>query len=126
MPDPVVIEDKWNSIRQRFVFADSISNTANVIGDFFKNTDFNEPPKISIDLGKAESEYDYGTTSFALDMSWYARYKPTVDVFLSAWIWLVFLWRLYIKLPNIINGVGSDMAAVHSASETSMKRGGKL
>lgn len=40
-------------------------------------------------------------------MSWYARYKPIVDPFLSAFMWLVFSWRIFTQLPNIINGVGS-------------------
>ena len=108
VPSEDYVSDRWDSIRAKFSFADSISETAGIIVRFFKETAFNEPPKIYIDLGKAESKYDYGGQTYCLDMVWYERYKPTVDVFLSAWIWLVFLFRVYTKLPAIINGVAGD------------------
>lgn len=64
-----------------------------------------EPPKIQIDLGKANSKYDYGSTCYALDMSWYEPYKPMVDNILSTIMWAFFIWRLFVALPNIINGI---------------------
>lgn len=106
IPEEDYITNRWNAIRSRFSFADSISETVDIIFTFFKETAFDEPPKIHIDLSYAESKYDYGGETYCLDMSWYERYKPTVDAFLSAFMWACFIWRLYVALPNIINGVG--------------------
>lgn len=105
------MSDKWQSIRGRFGFADSIAETGDIIIRFFKETAFDEPPKVYIDLGKAESEYDYGGETFCLDMTWYERYKPIVDPFLSAWMWLVFIYGVYTNLPNIISGSAGTFKA---------------
>lgn len=107
VPSSDYVSERWNSIRSRFSFADSITETVDIISTFFKETAFDEPPKVHIDLGYAESEYDYGGETYCLDMSWYARYKPIVDPFLSAFLWIAFIWRIFTQLPNIINGVGS-------------------
>ena len=101
-----------------------------MIFTFFKETAFDEPPKVHIDLGYAESKYDYGGETYCLDMSWYARYKPTCDTFLSGFMWLVFIWRLFTSLPNIINGVGSAYEPYNTLNDSSgyvkwSLRGGK-
>lgn len=112
VPDEDFVTERWNSIRERFSFVDSISETADIIIRFFKDTIFDEPPKIYINLGNAESKYDYGSSAYCLDMTWYARYKPIVDPFLSGWIWLCFIYRVYTKLPSIIGGVAGDFQTV--------------
>lgn len=43
-----------------------------------------------------------------LDLSWYEPYKPTVDLFLSGFIIVGFVWSLFRQLPGIINGVNND------------------
>ena len=40
----------------------------------------------------------------ALDLSWYAPYKPTVDAILSGFFWLSYIYMLFKKLPGIIHG----------------------
>lgn len=133
IPDEDFISERWNSIKARFSFADSISNTASAIVRFFETTAFDEPPKVYINFDFAESKYDYGGQAYCLDMSWYARYKPVVDAFLSAWLWLCFIWRVYTRLPAIINGAAGDFQVVNSAYESrdyikwslSQRRGGK-
>ena len=118
VPSEDYITDRWNSIRDRFGFAESIASTADIIFTFFKDTAFDVPPKVYLHLDHAESQYDYGGKSVCLDMSWYSRYKPTVDAFLSAWLWLVFSYRIYVRLPGTINGVGGDFQVAHDASES--------
>lgn len=94
----------------------------------FNEASYNEPPKVYINFKLAESKYDYGGQTYCLDMSWYQRYKPVVDTFLSAWIWLCFMWRLFIKLPNIINGVAGDFETVDnfSSRESLFNQGTKI
>lgn len=107
VPDADFISDKWNSIRSRFDFADSISSSGELILDVLNGID-PEPPVIYIDLGASEGSYDIGGEVPFLDLRWYERYKPTGDAIISAFLWLVFAWRMFIKLPGIIGGLPGD------------------
>lgn len=109
MPEGDFIKDKVSYLRSKFGIIDSVSGTVSVLGDFFDTVSDGVPPKIEMHLNKAESEYNYGDTAVALDMSWYARYKPTVDVILSSMIWLFFVWRVFVKLPSIIGGFSGQV-----------------
>lgn len=106
VPDEDYLTEKLNHIREKFGFADSVMAMGEVFKEMF-SVNPTEPPKIVINLGNAESKYNYGGSTLALDMSWYARYKPSVDAILSSIMWVVFGWRLFVGLPNIISGVGS-------------------
>lgn len=94
----------------------------------FNEASYDEPPKVYINFKLAESKYDYGGQAYCLDMSWYQRYKPTVDSWLSAWLWITFAWRVYVKLPNIINGVSGDFETVDnfSSRESLFNQGTKI
>lgn len=78
--------------------------TGDILNEFFQDVQSGEPPKIVIDLSLSESKYNWGASGYALDMSWYARYKPEVDSLLSAMMWLFFIWRVFVALPGIIAG----------------------
>lgn len=103
---------KIDSLRSEFGFASSVMDTVKTFNNFFTQINFDEPPSITIDLNSTNSKYDYGTTAKAIDLKWYAKYKPTVDVLLSSFIWVVFIFNTWKDLPNIINGVGSGGHAV--------------
>lgn len=109
VPDKDFLSDKVQSIRDKFGIIDSVTGTIDVLEDFFVNVASGVPPKIEIDLSKAESQYDYGGTAYALDMGWYAKYKPIVDVVLSAIIWVLFAWRIFVRMPSIISGFSSNV-----------------
>lgn len=63
-------------------------------------------PSIAIDFGQAQSVYgyNYGGSMQVLDLSWYTQYKPTVDVILSGFLWILFLWGIFKHAPSIISG----------------------
>lgn len=104
-PDFNSIGDKYNQLLNKFGFLSSISDTVSEITNIFNLSYENpEPPVIYMDLSQAESEYDYGDRAVALDLSWYARYKPTVDNLLSALMWGFFIWNTYTHIPDILNG----------------------
>lgn len=65
-------------------------------------------PSIVMKLGAAESPYGYvyGGDVQVLDLSWYAKYKPSVDLILSGFLWLLFLWGVMKQAPNIVSGSG--------------------
>lgn len=67
------------------------------------------PPKVSINLAAAEGNIKWGDSAYVLDMTWYARYKPTVDTVLSGIMWLCFGWAIYKRIPDILSGVGLTM-----------------
>ena len=105
VPSPKFFDSRINYLKSRFTFYEAISSTGTAIVDFFTETDFSEPPKITVNLSAARSKYNYGDTAVCLDMSWYEEYKPYVDSFLSGVIWLVFAWNTFKNLPSIISGV---------------------
>lgn len=63
-----------------------------------------EPPIIYIDLGAAEGSYVWGGKQVFIDLTWYSRYKPTVDTIIAAFLWLWAAWRFFLSLPGIIQG----------------------
>lgn len=67
-------------------------------------------PSIVIDLGAAQSHYGYNYGGYVevLDLSWYTPYKESVDKLLSGFLWVVFLWTLFRKVPGIISGSSLD------------------
>lgn len=111
IPSDGFLDKKIEELRSNFAFADSIIGTANILFDFFKTSVFNIPPKLDLDLSSTEGKYDYGSFAIALDMSWYTRYKPSVDIILSGILWVVFVWNTFKTLPNTINGVGGQVVS---------------
>lgn len=112
VPDADFITEKWNDIRSRFEFADSITATGEVLVDILDGLD-PEPPVIYIDLGAAEGSYNIGGEVPFVDLRWYARYKPTMDLIISAFLWLAFVWRLILKLPGIISGMPGEFVLMN-------------
>ena len=108
VPDADYVNMKYEELKSRFDFAYSIIETIQVMeAQFGVAMVSEEAPKIKIDLGSAKSKYNWGTECYVLDLSWYSEYKPMVDNILSAIMWGFFIWRLFVRLPSIINGVGS-------------------
>lgn len=107
VPTEDYLTEKVEAIRSEFAFADAIITT----GEFFK-TRFSglgtEPPVIYINLGAAEGSYNLGGRIPFLDLSWYERYKSTGDVLISSFLWIVFAWRMLLKVPGIISGMPGD------------------
>ena len=85
-----------------FPFFDSIITTGRSLGSFFSGLG-SKPPIIYIDLQNSNS-FVLGGRQIFMDLSWYSQYKPTVDTVLSAFLWLIVLWRLFLALPGILRG----------------------
>lgn len=117
IPSDGFLDKKIEELRSNFAFADSIIGTANILFDFFKTTIFDTPPRLDIDLSSTEGKYNYGNMAIALDMSWYARYKPSVDIIFSGILWVVFIWNTFKTLPSIINGVGGQVVSAVTAAD---------
>lgn len=104
VPSEDYLSDKFEEFSKRFLFVSSIVLTVRAISDAL--TEFEtSPPIIYMELNAAEGSIYWGDRAVALDLTWYARYKPTVDSLLSAVLYAAFVWRVFVHLPNIISGV---------------------
>lgn len=106
VPDTTQINAKFQEIRAKYGFVESIIETGEALGGVFSRSTMaeQEPPVIYIDFGAAETEYTWGGKIKVLDLSWYARFKPSVDKILGSIMWVFFIWRVYVRLPSIISG----------------------
>ena len=117
VPDEDYLSEKVAAIRERFAFADSIMETADSIKTAVYGSGKDGAPRITINLNAAESKYNYGGSALALDMSWYSRYKPAVDTVLSSILWVTFVWRVFVALPNIISGIGGSVVGYYESQD---------
>ena len=116
VPDEDYLSDKIAALCEEFAFADSIVRTTQQFGNMLAGVT-TEPPVIYIDLGSTRGSYDIGGVVPFLDLRWYAAYKPTVDAIISAFLWACFIWRMFLKLPGIINGAAGDFVLIQSRRE---------
>ena len=80
----------------------------------FLRQDFSKPPDmelLTVDLSKNESSLPLGNEKVSLmDLSWYGRYKPMVDTFISCFLWMGFIFMLWRNLPNFVSGQGAGFS----------------
>lgn len=106
MPDEDFVNEKVNEVKAKFEFIENIKSAWNEISDLITSSD-EEIPKIEIDLSKAEGKYNYGGKVLALDMTWYSRFKPTVDLIIIAYSYISFAFLVFKRAPDIISGAGA-------------------
>lgn len=104
VPAEGYFNDLFMPLRNKFNFVNDIIGASVIFKNFFNNTDFSQPPKLTVDFGKANSKYKYGGQTAILDASFYTPYKSYVDVFLSSLFWVLFLWSIFRSLSSIIKG----------------------
>ena len=106
VPDIALYESYIANIKAKFAFKDRFFEFGkNILTNLFSLEP--EIPKLMMDFGKSESKYNYGGKTYALDMTWYARYKPQVDDIIVSIAWLCFAYWLIKNLPGIISGTSS-------------------
>lgn len=103
VPAEGFIEGKFQDLASRFGLAKVIYDMGAGVSNFINDLG-SKPPVIYIDLGESRGSYELGGKVVFVDLTWYAEYKPTVDLILSAFIWLWFIWRMLLSLPGIISG----------------------
>lgn len=113
VPDQAYVEAKVDVVYAQFPFIQSIIATGEELKGAVSGS--SGPPVIYVDLGLAPSG-DFGSQKVLLtDFSWYEPYKQRVDTLLSAALWALFGWRMYLRLPSIISGEGGIMIASERA-----------
>ncbi len=95
-----------DTVTSKFGFIDTIKNAVEEFKRAFDSVE--DKPALSIDV---DSRY-YTGSLVSIDLSWYTQFKPFVDTVITGFCYLFFLWRLYISIPNIVNGVGTGMTYI--------------
>ncbi len=124
--------DKIFELVEQYPLFGSFMDLFDRFNDIFDNLDGDTIPKIDIWLKNDNSDkYDYGNHAYALDMIWYAPYKKDIDSIISVFLWVMFAWRMYSRLPSIIAGYASAEVNTYNIDNFDIdkakakKRGGK-
>lgn len=121
-PDEALLTEITDNFKGKFGFFSTLKQFGN---DLFGMTPETEPPVIWVHLENAESKfgYNYGDKQKIFDMTWYQKYKASVDGLLSGFLWLGYLWLLFKRAPAILNGMQlSNDEARASANVSSAPR----
>lgn len=98
IPDEDSFKQLTNVFEEKFAFIDSIKIAVESIGNIINNN-------IST---KNYLSYEVDTPVFEgelfISFSWFEKFKPYTDLFLTGFVYLSFVWRLYRRLPSIISG----------------------
>ena len=103
-PDEALVTEIVDAFKGKFGFLSTLNSFVN---DLFSLTPESDPPVIWVHLENVESKYgySYGDKQKILDLSWYQKYKASVDGILSGFLWLGYLWLLFKRAPGILNGM---------------------
>ena len=103
-PDEALLTEITDTFKGKFGFFSTLKQFGN---DLFGMTPESEPPVIWVHLENAESKfgYNYGDKQKIFDMTWYQKYKASVDGLLSGFLWLGYLWLLFKRAPAILGGM---------------------
>lgn len=107
IPAEGYLDAKVDALLSTYTFLNGFSSDAKFLKSQLSGLG-TTPPVIYIPLGSSETSYSIGSDTIFLDLSWYAKYKPTVDAILSAFLWILFIWKLFLKLPGIVSGLPGD------------------
>lgn len=113
VPSADFVTAKVEALRARFDFIDVFIDFIELFEAEFSSS---SPPRIHVPLNNAEGSYYFGGSVPFLDLSWYSRYKPQGDAIISGFLWALFGWRMFLKLPGIISGVSGSVGSISSRS----------
>lgn len=109
-----VIGGGFNNVYNNFGFVEDVKKNLNGMVDVITNT--SEAPKFQLNVN---SKYYKGTLTI-VDLSWYAPYKEMGDNVICIFAYLGFLWRIFIRLPDIIKGAGASSEAGNMLSNITL------
>lgn len=119
VPSEERITSLTNIVSSKFDFVDSIKLAIDSLVDIVNNV--GSVPSLDIDLGS--TKYTEKTT-VSLDFSWYAPFKQYGDLVITGFVYAMYLWRLFIKLPAIISGSAGNIEINDGHVTLISKRGG--
>ena len=108
-----------NTVSSKFDFVDSIKLAIDSLVDIVNNV--GNVPKLNIKLGATKYTNE---TAIVIDFSWYKPFKAYGDLVITGFVYAMYLWRLFIKLPGIISGSGGNIDVADGHISLVSKRGG--
>ncbi|MGN1327823.1 MAG: hypothetical protein ACI4VQ_07105 [Clostridia bacterium] len=94
-----------DSVKSKFSFIDTVKNTVTDVEDILTGAE--DAPGFTIHVKGTQFTEEQDIK--ILDLSWYVSYKDYGDMILTGFIYAMFFWRIYIKLPSIISGAGGGV-----------------
>lgn len=101
-----------NTVMSKFDFVESIKIAINSFKDIINN--LGNAPVIHLDL--ASTKYTNAMKINVIDLNWYKPYKQYGDVVITGLFYGFYLFRLFSRLPSIVNGAGSGASDVINIS----------
>lgn len=90
-----------NTIKSKFAFIDSIITAVNSLKDIINN--IGNAPSITVNLNA--TKYTNAMNMKVIDMSFYQPFKAHGDLIITGFFYSFYLWRLFVNISNILNGV---------------------
>lgn len=94
-----------DTLMNSFGFVDNVKNNVNSMIDIITNTE--SSPRFQLNMN---CKWFQGTVTI-LDLSWYTPFKEYGDTVICIFAYLSFLWNIFIRLPDIIQGAGASSYA---------------
>lgn len=99
------VTGELSGIKERFSFYNDVKKNVNDMVNAI--TDVDSVPKYYLNV----SSKWYSGQITIVDLSWYEPYKDLGDNVICIFAYLSFLWNIFIKLPDIIQGAGAGSYA---------------
>lgn len=119
VPSSESITNLTDSVKSKFAFTETISVAVNSMKDII--TGVSSAPRFSINLNA--TKFTNAGNYVVVDLEWYRPFKTYGDTILTGIIYALYLWRLYINLPNIISGTGASIQGIDSISKSNIGGG---
>lgn len=103
IPSEESVNNLVDSVKSKFAFIDYIKSSVNDINSILNGS----VPAPSLTIHVSASSFTTAQDIKILDLSWYKQFKDFGDKIITGFVYALFIWRVYIGLPNIISGAGS-------------------
>ena len=92
----------------KFAFIDTIKISINSLINVINNV--GNVPKLTIHVGA--STFTTAQDLVILDLKWYAPFKNYGDLVITGFVYAMYLWHLFIKLPGVISGTSGGIEVI--------------
>ena len=108
VPDEQKMYEVHQVVADKFGFVDAIIAGVNSMYNIINNIGVAEGYYIDLPASK----YTPMMKIKIIDLTWYQPFKSYGDTILTGFIYIIYLWRLFIHIPNIVHGSGGDMNTI--------------
>ena len=107
-----------NAIKDKFSFVENVKLTINDLNSVLTNEE--NAPVFYVSV--FDNKWGIEGQVKVVDLSWYAPFKTYGDTIICCFVYVCFFWRIFINLPNIINGTGGNIVDIAESKYNESKR----